>query len=110
MEEQIGINTEAIRKLCLDIQDYSDKIKNTLTQISDVWNDAKPSFEGYEKDIFNKKFSDIENYFDIIYENFSSYIDELNLLVSKYKTFDKDLSIQVKINAKNILEKEVKNG
>ena len=107
MDEIVGINTEAIRKLSLDIQDYSDKIKNTLNQISDVWNDAKLSFEGYEKDIFNKKMSDMENYFDIIYNNFNSYIDELNILVSKYKTFDQDLSIQVKINAKNTLEEEV---
>ena len=104
MNNRIVVNTEGIRKVCLEIQEYSDKIKNVLNQISDVWDEVKITFEGNEKLVFDKKFSDVAGYFDIIYKNFSSYIDEFNQLIFKYEAFDNDLSKQVNINTENIID------
>lgn len=106
MDNQTGINTEAIRKLCLDINDHSDKIKNILSQISDVWDDVKPYLVENGMIELENKFSSLKDSFDVIYENFTSYIDEFNNLSLRYERFDKDLSRQVKMNAENIEWKE----
>lgn len=106
MNDQTGINTEAIRKLCLEIQDYSDKIKNILNQIGDSWEEAKPYFDGAGKNEFNNKFSSLEDSFEVIYQNIASYIDDFNNLTSRYKEFDKELSTRININAENTTWKE----
>lgn len=106
MNNQTGINVESIKKLCLEIQDYSDKIKETLNQIGDAWYGVKPYFEGDGLKEFQSKFSTLENSFETISENISSYIDEFNALTSKYETFDVNLSRQIIVNAENVEWKE----
>ena len=72
-----GINTEKISALCLEIQDYADKIKNILNQIEDVVDNLEPNFQGDGTKEFKNKFENLKEYFPIIYENITSYIDDL---------------------------------
>lgn len=106
MENQTGINVEAIRKLCLDINDYSDKIRNTLSQVSDTWDDVKPYIKDNGMIELENKYSSLKDSFDVIYNNFASYIDEFNSLTSKYERFDTDLSREVTKDAENLEWKE----
>lgn len=106
MDNQVGINKDAIQKLCLEIQDYSDKVKIKLNQIGDKWYEAKPYFEGNGVVEFQNKFSKLEDSFETISNNILSYIDDFNTLISKYESLDTSLSKQVKINAENIESEE----
>lgn len=100
-----GINTEAIEKLCLDVQDYASKIKNTLSQIDDVVQNATTSFSGDGYSEFRNKFLVLKESFPVIYENISSYIDEFNILRSNYENLDVELSNKLQISAENVMER-----
>ena len=102
-----GINTEKISALCHEIQDYADKIKNILNQIEDVVDNLEPNFQGDGTKEFKNKFENLKEYFPIIYENITSYIDDFNALSSKYSTNDIEISNVLKINAENTIERRV---
>lgn len=97
-----GINTDKISSLCLEIQDYADKMKNVLNQIEDVVDNLDTSFQGDGALEFKNKFLNLKEYYPIIYENITSYIDEFNMLTSKYNNNDIDVSNLVKNNIKKI--------
>lgn len=94
-----GINTERISALCLEVQDYADKIKNVLSQIEDVYDNLEPHLQGDGVKEFKNKFETLKEYFPIIYDNITSYIDEFNTLSSKYSSNDEELSNKLKISA-----------
>lgn len=106
-----GINTDKISSLCLEIQDYADKIKNVLNQIEDVVDNLDTNFQGDGALEFKNKFLNLRDYYPIIYENITSYIDDFNTLVSKYKNNDIDVSNLVKKSTEKItFEGGINNG
>lgn len=94
-----GVNTEKVGALCLEIQDHADKIKNVLSQIEDIVDNLEPNLQGDGARDFKNKFETLKEHFPTIYDNITSYIDEFNVLSSKYVNNDEELSSKLKISA-----------
>ena len=105
-----GINTDKISGLCLEIQDYADKIKNVLNQIESVVDNLDTNFQGDGALEFKNKFLNLREYYPIIYENITSYIDEFNTLTLKYGINDIDVSNLIKNSAEKIINIEGGNN
>ena len=101
-----GINDYNIKKACLEIQDYANKLKNTLNEIDNKFDSLSISFQGSCFDEYKNKFLDLKESFPVIYNNISSYIDDFNALILRYENFTEKLSIQINKNA----EKNFKGG
>ena len=87
-----GVNIGGISNLCISINFYASKIKKELDEISDLVDDSKYYFDGDTKDDFFKKFNDIISEKKIIKDNISSYIDDYNAVVNKFKLFDNSIT------------------
>lgn len=78
LAKKSGIEENKINSLCLDIQNYSEKIRNSLNQMSDVMEELKKSFHGEISQEIFEKYEFLKLSYPTIEKNILSYIDEFN--------------------------------
>ncbi len=92
-----GINEEGIKKLVLNIYDYSEQINTILNSIDDLVTDVKDHFQIESSNIFYTKFAEVKNDFGNVRDNILSYADEILKVNSNFQAIDQDLhSIMMK--------------
>ncbi|MGE5456624.1 MAG: hypothetical protein ACM3O4_05960 [Ignavibacteriales bacterium] len=86
-----GINEEGIKKLILNIYDYSEQINTILNSIDDLVNDTKKHFTIDENDSFYTRFSAIKDNFMNVRDNILSYAEEILKAGQNYQEINIDL-------------------
>lgn len=86
-----GVNDERIKKLVLNIYDYSEQINTILNSIDDLVNDTKKYFTIEESDSFYTRFSAIKDNFTNVRDNILSYAEEILKAGQNYQEINIDL-------------------
>jgi len=86
-----GINEEGIKKLVLNIYDYSEQISTILNSIDDLVTDVKEHFQIESSNVFYNKFTEVKNNFGNVRDNILSYADEMLKVSNNFQSIDQDL-------------------
>lgn len=86
-----GINEEGIKKLVLNIYDYSEQISTVLNSIDDLVSDVKADFQIENNNVFYNKFTEVKNNFGNVRDNILSYADEMIKVSNNFQSIDQDL-------------------
>lgn len=93
-----AIDAKAINSLCLDIQALAEAIKKNLNDVNDLIDCSNSCYSGDTRSVFNDKKNNLMFSRENIINNGLSYIDDYNLVISRFKNVDVSLTLSNKIN------------
>ena len=105
MEDNSGINVLKMDQLIMDINDYNEKIKKTLSDISDLIEKTKSYYSSKESTSYVAAFNNFKTNNDIILKNIKSYADDMVRLKGKYSNVESEIAGMIKLKKIDI-EKE----
>ncbi len=101
-----GINTEKLKLLTKDIQEYIEKIQNNLQESFDLLESTKQSYKGSNQEEFFQKVENLKASKETISTNLYSYIDDYNQIIEKYKNEDQEIVQSISYNLLEQTEEE----
>ncbi|MBQ7104366.1 MAG: hypothetical protein IJN90_00730 [Bacilli bacterium] len=87
-----SIKEEKVKNICLDIQSYLINIQKSLNGIDDIVDDSKKYYNDDTSSFFVEKKNNFMISKNNIITNISSYIDEYNNAITKFKDYDSSIS------------------
>ena len=105
MENNSGINVLKMDQLIIDINDYNEKIKKTLSDISDLLEKTKSYYSSKESTAYMSMFNNFKTNNETILKNIKTYADDMVRLKGKYAKVEEEVSGMIKLKAIDI-EKE----
>lgn len=94
-----AIDVKAIGSLCLDIQTFAESMKKNLNDVNDLIDFSSFCYVGDTRSIFIDKKANLMLSKGNIVSNGLSYIDDYNLVISRFKNTDVTLTLSNKINS-----------
>lgn len=100
----IGINEAEINKLITEINDCSIKVKDIFHKVNDLISSTQNFYECKSATTLRKKYYQLDDDYNVVLNNLSSYARDLINLKSKYANRISNISAQTRKDAKNAEE------
>ena len=81
----IGVNSEKLKSLILEIYDYRDKISKILDDSSILIDSTSEFYSTNDGDEMRKKFKKYEEYFTTFLTNIENYGKDLEVVLTNFK-------------------------
>jgi len=88
MQQNVGINSENLKKLILDITDYRDKISGILNDTMVLADSIKNCYATKDGEEFRIKFDNFSSTFSEFLKNIESYGTDLDFVLTQFKQND----------------------
>lgn len=101
MENTIGIDSEKLKKLILELYEYRDNISKKLDKIVVLMEDTKTYYQSKDGDAIREKFNLFVPEFEKFLTNIRSYSEDLEIVLFNYKNVFKN-----NLNVSQVIEKK----
>ena len=110
MQSYAAIDDEKIKGLCLELQNYVDRMKKIFNDMDSVVDQSKQDWVGANAIEFYGKYDEVQKYYPTIVENMKSYVDEFYSVIQNYQKIDQELSTQLEREQSKLKEGDGNNA